>query len=383
MSDFIEARQGAERLEKLLSEHLPSIQVHRPDELKQSFNGRDFSAFQQWLTTVLMPFIQTLPAYPCICNITGGTKLYTLALADSALGWQQMDYKGEDHSLQVFHFVGDKLQLRGKESLASAAPLAVAKLNSNRVYEVDANSLVQTKPHATQQLAEQIWQALSQPQSPAGQALLELFGNKQYGLEAAWLYGEFKPLRSQQKLTLSTQEFIGNSTFSTEQQRWLEQWQQLAPDSISFTPEHITLPSKALKDPFKRWLSGDWLEQLAQTWLLEKLKAKTIAMNLKVNPLEDQKSSIGERETDIVVHDKGRTTVIEIKTDLAPGHKVKDLLQQITSLGKRLGRTRKILMVGPQLQQKIQPNLDGVKQHCEAYSVLLCQSKAELFAYFN
>ena len=40
--------------------------------------------------------------------------------------------------------------------------------------------------------------------------------------------------------------------------------------------------------------------------------------NLKINPLQGEKSSLGERETDIVIHSGGRTTVVEVKTDFPP-----------------------------------------------------------------
>ncbi len=74
--------------------------------------------------------------------------------------------------------------------------------------------------------------------------------------------------------------------------------------------------------------------------------------------------------------------MIEVKTDLPPGGKIKDLLEQITSLGDRLGRTRKILLIGPQLYTKIQDRLGDIEKRCTADSVLLCYSKDMLLEKF-
>ena len=62
--------------------------------------------------------------------------------------------------------------------------------------------------------------------------------------------------------------------------------------------------------------------------------------------------------------------------------KIKDLLEQITSLGDRLGRTRKILLIGPQLYTKIQDRLGDIEKRCTADSVLLCYSKDMLLEKF-
>lgn len=381
VSDYQKAQEGAERLEQQLEENLVGVRVHRPDiSMGRSFNGQSFVECQQWIEDVLMPYLSRLPNLPRICNVTGGTKLYTLALAVPNLGWQQLDYKGTEHFLQVFEFEEGKLVIKDKKALGSALPYAVAKINSWQVVEVPENHLIKLKPELSLTMAKDIWQALSEELSTEGKALRELFGDDTYGLEAAWSYGRFTASSKRQPLELSTQTFLGKERFSEAEKKWLWQWVQLAPKLIGYTDDSIVVASRAMKDDFKRWLAGDWLEQLTQAWLLEKLPRKTIAANLKINPLPNEKSSTGERETDIVVHHKGVTTVIEVKADLAPGHGVKDLLQQITSLGERLGKTRKVLMIGPQLQDQIKANLKDVKRRCEADEVILCQCKEELLS---
>ena len=381
VSDYEPVRQGAERLQSQLELVLEGVVVHRPDKEKK-FNGRSFSGCKTWVDDCLIPYLNGLENYPRACNITGGTKLNTLTLAVPKLNWSWLDYKDEDHSLQKLEFKHNELVCVATESLASASPIDVAKLSSNEVKEVEPNRLIAKQEALSVELAQELWDALSTPQSIQGKALLELFRNKKTGLEAAWLFGAFTPSTKAGMLSLSAKEFIDQDEFNSAQLAWLKQWHALANESIKAEPHSLLLPSKAMKDDFKRWLSGDWLEQLIGVWLLDKIKPKAITMNLKINPLKDEKSSTGERETDIVVHDKGRTTVIEVKTDLAPGHKVKDLLQQITSLGERLGRTRKVLMIGPQLQQKIQHQMHDVEKRCKADQVILCRNKEELLQIF-
>lgn len=383
VSDFPSIQQGAERLQQQLEEQLQGTVIHRPDKIQhQNFNGQSFSSVQAWIKQCLLPYLATLPSYPKACNITGGTKLSTLALANQNLNWQWLDYKGERHSLQKLCFNSQgELKLTQEESLNSALPAVVARLHSQTVSEVQPNALVLVQPTNTAAHAQLIWNALSAPDSREGEALLDLFGDKQQGLEAVWSYGVLGSKNKKLPLTLAAQELVNLPAFTEAQLEWLQQWQKLAPHSIQLMGQEVNLPSRAQKDDFKRWLSGDWLEQLAHTWLLTKLKPKTIAVNLKVNPLST-KSSTGERETDIVVHDKGLTTVIEIKTDLAPNQKVKGLLQQITSLGRRLGRTRKVLLIGPQLQQKISKQMPEVQLRCQADNVILCRNQQELLALF-
>lgn len=381
VSDHKPVQEGAERLKAQLESALKGVMVHRPDKEKK-FNGRSFASCKAWVDSCLVPYLDGLESYPRACNITGGTKLNTLTLAVPKYRWAWLDYKDEDHSLQKLEFKNNELVCVAEERLASASPIDVARLNSNEVKEVDPNRLIVEQEALSTELAQQLWDALSTPQSVQGKALLELFGNKKTGLEAAWLYDVFTPDTKAGLLKLSATEFIGQDEFNTVQLAWLNQWHALARESIKADADYLLLPSKAMKDDFKRWLSGDWLEQLVGIWLLDKVKSKTIAMNLKINPLKDEKSSTGERETDIVVHDKGRTTVIEVKTDLAPGHKVKDLLQQITSLGERLGRTRKVLMIGPQLQQSIQDRVKDIEKRCKADNVILCRNKEELLRLF-
>lgn len=384
VSDFIDIQQGALLLKTQLQRVLPGIKILCPHQDTQtSFDGRDVASCLQWASQTLLPYLNALPDLPRVCNITGGSKAITMALINEAMHWQWLDYKAENkQSLQRLVFNQGLVQAQQSEFLPSARPETVARLYSSKVTEKLPNRLLIEQSHTALQIAKSLWAALSHTGKVAEQrALLELFGTLETGLESIWLHKLHSDTK-EKTLRLSSQSFIGQAYFTAEHLNWLQQWQQLAPQAIEFSESSIKLPSYHSKDDFKRWLSGDWLEQLVMHWLTEKIRPEEMVANLKINPLVGEKSSLGERETDIVVHTQGRTTVIEVKTDLPPNGKIRDLLEQITSLGDRLGRTRKILLIGPQLYKKIHNDLADIQKRCKADQVILCYSKAMLLEMF-
>lgn len=384
VSDFQAIKEGALLLAEQIQQLLPGIQIFRPDqELCISFDGRDVAHCLHWADTTLQPYLDTLPQLPRVCNITGGSKAITMALLNKKMQWQWLDYKADSkQELQRLTFEDGSVVAQHSEPLASARPEVVARLYSSSVIEKAENALVRAQPQATVTAAQNLWNALSCSEENAKHdALLSLFGNQTTGLESVWMYNMHATSKKQFS-TMSSHEFIQQDEFTYEQLAWLQQWHALAPQALMFSLQSITLPSYRSKDDFKRWLSGDWLEQLAMHWLTDKVNAREMVANLKINPLPGEKSSLGERETDIVVHSAGRTTVIEVKTDFAPNGKIKDLLEQITSLGDRLGRTRKILLIGPQLLHKIEHDLDNIKKRCKADGVNLCYDKQTLLNLF-
>lgn len=371
VSDHDPYQKGAERFASVLRQALPNVEIFRPDVLRgASFNGQNFTSIQNWISDHLLPFLDTLPKHPRACNITGGSKLFTLALSSPELVWAWLDYKAEEHNLQKLTHSTGRLVLEKEEKLSSALPFHVAHLHSEQVKEVQANPISSLSTSSA--LAEQLWHALE----TQNKGLLSLFGCKKYGLESVWSYNKYAERDSQ--LQLTSQDFLGKEQFEPDEMRWLSAWKALPVHTLDYSANSISLPNRTTKDDFKRWLSGDWLEQLAKNWLLEGgVPEKAIVMNLKINP-HKVKSSIGERETDLVVHHKGKTTIIEVKTDLPPNSKPRDILQQITSLGERLGKTRKALFIGPQLQQKIQNHEQDIANQCLADGVILCRNKQEL-----
>jgi hypothetical protein len=372
-------QKNADLFEQQISKTLPGIQVIRPDKAT-AFGGSDCQECNSWAQHTLLTHLNALPGtMPRVCNITGGTKAITLSLINPVFRWRWLDYKADQkQQLQRLHInTAGAMTVDGSDGLPMATPDQVAGLHSWNVQKRPNNPIMDVPDSSLQ--ANKLWQALSEPESEAGQSLLSLFGGKESGLEKLWVYERGKARKKDTCVTQNANEFAQQDQFNAQQLDWLQGWHRLAPESLQFTASCITLAAGShTSDPLRRWLSGDWLEQWVADRLREWLPAEHIACNLKVNPLKGETSSSGERETDIMVHYNGVTTIIEVKTDMPPAGGVKALLEQIASMGDRLGRTRKILFVGPQLKQKMVENFDDIKKRCDSNNVKLCSSATEL-----
>lgn len=127
----------------------------------------------------------------------------------------------------------------------------------------------------------------------------------------------------------------------------------LAPECWSINEAGIRIPGNAPrgKSPsvayhLQAWLKGDWWEQRAYQWLREAgLPETAIACNVHGGE-RDQRSS-GQHEADLLVHYRGRSTLVEIKVDMAPGQPAKEMENQVSSLADRFGKTQKALLISP------------------------------------
>lgn len=376
VSDYEKIQAAAERFAQVIESRMPGIKVLRPDLIKQrTFKGTDLNDFQLWIDTVLAPLLDELPkGLGRICNLTGGTKMMALALMTANLNWEWLEYKAEgSQQLQMNQFEEGSLKALGVEPLPLADPLDVVRLYSDQVRKNKENTVIVSPDSVSE--AQKIWDALEQ-RNPY---LLELFGNQVSGLEMLWMYGLADERFMKKWLNLSTEEFIGQSVFSDGQLQWLQGWAQLKPSSLQLTENSIELAgNKNSRDDLRRWLSGDWLEQLAASWLAEKIPAERIVINVRVRPENQTNSSSGERESDILVHYKGATSLVEVKTDLPPHETFAKAIQQLASIGNRFGRTNKVLLVGPQLMQKNQNKLDELILRSNAEGILLAHDKQSL-----
>lgn len=371
-------QQAAKLFTQLIEKTLPGIQIIRPD-YSQSFQGSDLQENQYWINTYLIPAIDALPStLKRVVNLTGGTKALTVALLNSAVSWQWLEYKAEGQRLQSFTYKNNKLEVLESVNLRSASPLEVAQLYSEHVRKEKDNPIT-TSPNSLR-CATELWEALNKQES----ALLELFGNKNQGFEKIWMYGFRDKAYKKDRLSMTSQAFIQQASFTPEQQKWLAAWHQLSPEGLQYDAQEISIAgNKQPREAFRRWLSGDWLEQLVVSWLKIKTSPEAVAANVKVRPDNKESSSTGERETDVLVHYKGRTTVVEVKTDLAPGQKLADVLRQISSL-EGFGRTQKILFVGPQfLKQATMRNSEDVLLRAQAEGVIIAYDQTSLYAALN
>lgn len=370
----------ADRLGERLEECLSGVQVHylHKQLTGHALGGDDILENQRWVQAVLLARLadDELKSLPPILNFTGGTKAMTLALLHCH-PWQALDYKAAGRrELQVMRpgapapgqFVPSV-----RLSLPEVSALNVAKLYAD-VQADPLNAIIDGQPTLSLELARAIWQA----QQDGDEGLRRLFNC----LENIWVEGRSKETYRQRSLTLGWQDFVqdpADSAFGATMGEWLQLFQTLAPLELRMDGTGITLPGNkpaGLGKALRQWISGVWLEQLAYQWLLEDgLPASSIAQNLKSGELN---SSAAQREADLLVHHQQDTSLVEIKAGLPPDRAPSDLEQQISSLGNRFGRTRKALLIAPQLRSNLGKRWASLELRCAANQVQLIDSRQGL-----
>ena len=99
-------------------------------------------------------------------------------------------------------------------------------------------------------------------------------------------------------------------------------------------------------------------------------------------PQSTQRSD-GNREADLLIHQHNITSLVEIKAGLPPGKSPSEMENQLSSLGTRFGKTRKALLLGPQLQRDLchQRRIEALWYRCRASGVTLLLEKIHLIAF--
>lgn len=347
VSSFSKLHKASERLENVLREDLPNTVIYRPDK-QQQFDGENILELQKWIAEALQPCIDTIKAnsqedLTLVFNATGGTKAISMGLL-TRMPWNEVHYKGiaGDH-LQRLGLTNNGWVSRGEPySLQAAAPLSIARLYADKV-EQQSIGLVGQEQHT--ELAQQLWQALDEQEV----GIEALFG----WLDELWSQGRDNPEYKKNQLTLALPE-----TLQTPQVvAWIERLSSLDASSFDLNGQQLSLPGnhpKKSRKAVRKWIAGDWLEQLTHHWLLAAgVLADEMARGVVVNP-EQKQSSDGNREADLFVHREGRSYLIEIKADVPPETPEKSIEQQLESMGDRFGKTTKVLMVGPHFRRSLE-----------------------------
>lgn len=381
VSSYAPAQQGAERMARLLEERLPGVAVHRPDRQASPLAGDDALAAQDWLSDVLVPYLERagLAGKPRWLNMTGGTKSMLLALL-AAIRWDQLDYKpvGGDRLQAITLQSGPLVRLggNGQARLPAANAHDVAKLYNSRVTMSSPNPL--TFRPASRALAERLYVGLAE-EDTALDAMFE-------ALTRVWVDGQNDKAWKHAELTLDWSEFLpGQTRPDAALMAWLQAVEAMAPECWSVDARGIRLPGNARRNgasshyaDLKDWLKGDWWEQLAYHWLRDAgLPETAIARNIHGGE-QDQPSS-SQREADLLVHFRGRTTLVEIKVNVAPGQSAKEMETQVSSLTERFGMTQKVLLVSPLVRRRITAQQwQDFKVRCHSNQVRLCSDRHTL-----
>ena len=378
-------RDSAELLHARLNARLPETTVHllHQQETQHALSGDDLLQSQQWVRDVLVPRLKALSAEgkEPVLNFTGGTKSMAMVLLHG-YRWSWVDYKAQNtNKLEALRFL-KKGEFRAlyqyqqkvePTELVAAEVLDIPRLHNKTVEQSTLNEIIDKRP-GSPAIAQELWDALEQ-QEPSILGLFKAFDH-------IWSAGRENEAYKKDTLTLSWAEFFAGSDSTQETVLpWLEKFQTLMPNSLHWNEDSITLPgNEATKKhrALRAWINGLWLEQLGYEWL-RAAGVPDRAIGCGVTISEGEK---GKREADLLVHYQGKTSLIEVKTDVPPGSTLKSLEEQLASIGEsRFGQNNKVLFCGPELSQRLNASEDesvAFKARCKTSGVKICTTRAEL-----
>ncbi len=380
VSSFDKAQKAAKRLESALEHALPGIRIHRPDT-DAPFDGEMILEVQAWINSTLKPYLQqhTPVENQQVLNFTGGTKALSMALL-TTLDCARLHYKGiGQNRIQILERQ-DSQWVATPEPLepVTASPLEVARLYAGNVRITEG---LREQSQLAAPLARQIWHSLT----VQDKGLLQLFN----GLELIWSKGRGNPEYQRARLELPLSRFLQTETPLPSTLNWIKQLSALSPHSLTLESGHLTLPGNSPRKPaskyLRKWICGEWLEELVFQWLRDGgIPEAHMARGVVVSDTRSRFSESG-READLFVHHNGQSSVVEIKADLPPGSDVRSMEQQLSSLGDRYGKTRKVLFVGPELQQKLKREKywDAFNARFQGSGITLCSDQPTLLQAFG
>lgn len=378
-------RDSAELLTARLNVRLPETVVHllHQQETQHALSGDDLLQSQQWVRDVLAPRLEALSkeGKELVLNFTGGTKSMAMVLLHG-YRWSWVDYKAQNtNKLEALRFL-KKGEFRAlyqyqqkvePTELVAAEVLDIPRLHNKTVGQSAPNEIIEKHP-GSPAIAQALWDALEQ-QDPGIIGLFKAF-------DRIWSAGRKNEAYDKKTVTLSWADFLADSDLTQEKALpWLEKFQTLMPNSLHWTEDSITLPGNNANGKhraLRAWICGLWLEQLGYEWL-RAAGVPDRAIGCGVTISEGEK---GKREADLLVHYQGKTSLIEVKTDVPPSSPLKSLEEQLASIGEsRFGQNNKVLFCGPELSQRLNASEDesvAFKARCKTSNVKICTTRAEL-----
>lgn len=348
------------------------LQCERPTlrfiELELPKDAENYAELVRFARQHLQPLSQH---YSLELNCSGGTKVIPLSFIDTLL-IQRLYYKGLQHNQLQSWQPGDpdsfcELPLSTAVNAEMALALYAAKTEKADLGE---NHFKQKATALT--MAEVIWQQYTQADSPMSWLATALS-------DKGWCSN--RHIDEVLQLEIPT-VFRQNS----EWLHWFELLTDFSEQQIWLEHQCVFLRScgkkKHLANQFNRWLSGDWLEQLVQNWLVEHIPENQLLAGIKPSGSGLQGDL---RELDFICFHHTAGYVIETKVTTEPGQSANKMVQQLASLAEHFGKLKKILLLSPLFfQRKTDQNaLDQFKKYCQGHDVVLCQDKASLLSFFN
>lgn len=331
-------------------------------------DAEDFQALCQFAKEALEPSLEN---YTVELNGTGGTKAITMALLAS-LPISKVYYKGVRHLfLQAWQpDCSSQYEKISLENIVISAERALGLYSNETRLTPKKHGSFEHRPQALT-IANSIWEQYKDPDSAM-----------------SWLA---KTLREKEWLTtkLDTPLILDLPPEHRDKPEWVEwitQLQDFSEEMLAYDANTfcITVQNSNKKKnrayQFKRWLSGDWLEQLVENWLKNRLDTKLFLCDVEVSTTGEQGN---QRELDFVCFHNTAGFVIETKVTGPTDELNNKMVQQVSSLANSLGKLSKILLLSPLFfQGKTEDQVSQFKHYCQGHGVDLCQTKEALLKRF-
>ena len=311
--------------------------------------GERTKEIQNWLETVFKAYCaEHHIANNAILNITGGTKILSQMLAAQTGIWQELHYQAFQRSSNQIHIDRlnpdnlaflDEIVLPNRFSLRDGL-----KLYADEIKKHSPNPIA--KHPDSLPLAHMRFAAQSMKQPENG----NLFPAIIPVLKEVWK----KNPEDQKEILLEWQEF--GLAQPDELKPFLERLINLIDpqDRIRLDEKGLILPAKYNNknlNYWKKWISGDWFEQLIYTWFKENgVTDESLETGLQIKQGESQGN-----ETDILLFHKNQLIFCELKSDLSSESKLADPLRQVIDQSLNMGKVRRVLMLSPVIKDNAKP----------------------------
>ena len=311
--------------------------------------GERTEEIQNWLNTVFKAYCaEHHIANNAILNITGGTKILSQMLAAQTGIWQELHYQAFQRSSNQIHIDRlnpDNLAFLGEIVLPNRFSLRDGlKLYADEIKKHSPNPIA--KHPDSLPLAQMRFAAQSMKQPENG----NLFPAIIPVLKEAWK----KNPEDQKEILLEWQKF--EPARPDELKPFLERLINLIDpqDRIHLDEKGLILPAKYNNknlNYWKKWISGDWFEQLIYTWFKENgVTDESLETGLQIKQGESQGN-----ETDILLFHKNQLIFCELKSDLSSESKLAYPLRQVIDQSHNMGKVRRVLILSPVIKDNAKP----------------------------
>lgn len=369
VTDWVAGKNAHTRFKNTLEQ---SEQFHgKIHELGLQSGGKLFGErteeIQNWLQTVFKAYCaEHRIAKNAILNITGGTKILSQMLAAQTGIWQEMHYQAFQRSSNQIHIDRlnpdnlaflDEIVLPNRFSLRDGL-----KLYADEIGEHSPNPII--KHPDSLPLAQMRFAAQNMKQPENG----NLFPAVMPVLENAWTQ---KYPKDQKEILLEWQAF--GLAQPDKLKPFLERLINLIDpqDQIRLDEKGLILPVKYKKNKtqthyWKKWISGDWFEQLIYTWFKENgVKDEELETGLQLIQGESKGN-----ETDILLFRKNQLIFCELKSDLSSESKLADPLRQVIDQSLNMGKVRRVLILSPVIKNNAKPQQwTAFERNCAAKNI--------------